>query len=222
VLKVLGDFSMTVGGQPVDARAWQSRKARDLLKILAVNRGRPVTREAAMEWLWPESDPAALPARLSVALSTLRSVLGPAREGILADRTAMALDLGLITLDLEEFLKLAEGPDPAAAAAAYTGELLPADVFAEWAAMPREEAGSVFVTVAHEASQQALAKGLAGDAAVLCRRILSRDAYDERAHRRLIKALQLDGAHGEARRAQANYAAKMAELGLPSPIAPGR
>ena len=57
--------------------AWQSRKARDLLKLLVARRGHPMTREAAAEAMWPGEDPEPLGNRLSVALSTIRKVLDP-------------------------------------------------------------------------------------------------------------------------------------------------
>ena len=81
--------------------AWQSRKARDLLKILAARRGRPLTRDAAAEALWPNEHPGPLPNRLSVALSTLRKVLDPERvapaDHFIAARQPIAGAVGSIT-----------------------------------------------------------------------------------------------------------------------------
>ena len=58
-------------GEPVPLGAWQSRKARDLLKILVARRGRPTPREALMEALWPGQSPGPLGNRL----------LGPPQHG---------------------------------------------------------------------------------------------------------------------------------------------
>lgn len=70
---------MTRRGTVVPASAWQSRKARDLLKVLMCRRGRPIHREQLMELLWPDEDPKRTSNRLSVALSTVRAVLDPER-----------------------------------------------------------------------------------------------------------------------------------------------
>ena len=70
---------MVRDGEVVLATAWQSKKARDLLKILVARRGRPTTRETFFELLWPDEDPEPLGNRLSVAQATVRSVLDPER-----------------------------------------------------------------------------------------------------------------------------------------------
>ena len=56
-IQVLGRFEVRVGNQPVPATAWQSRKARDLLRILVARRARVVPREELAELLWPDDDP---------------------------------------------------------------------------------------------------------------------------------------------------------------------
>ncbi|GFJ86348.1 hypothetical protein Phou_105280 [Phytohabitans houttuyneae] len=51
-IRVLGGFAVLIDGQPVPTSTWQSRKARDLLRILIARRGRPVPREELVELLW--------------------------------------------------------------------------------------------------------------------------------------------------------------------------
>ena len=53
-----GAFACCATGAPVPRSAWRSRKARDLLKMLVARHGRPVSRDALIEALWPEEDPA--------------------------------------------------------------------------------------------------------------------------------------------------------------------
>ena len=45
----LGRFRVLRDGEPIPPTAWQSKKARDLLKILVSRRGRPTTRETLFE-----------------------------------------------------------------------------------------------------------------------------------------------------------------------------
>lgn len=106
-IRCLGAFRMFRDGRPVPATAWQSKKARTLLKILIARRGRSTPRALLMEELWPEDDPAKLSNRLSVALATARGDPDKAYAAdhhIAADKDAMRLDLGHIALDVEDFL----------------------------------------------------------------------------------------------------------------------
>ncbi len=49
-------------------------------------------------------------------------------------------------------------------------------------------------------------------------RLLAHDAYDERAHLRLVESLAQSGRHGEAHRRYSTYTQRMAELDV-EPIA---
>jgi hypothetical protein len=53
VVNVLGGFVVLDGGLPVPTSSWQSKVARDLFKMLAINRGRPIHREVLIDRLWP-------------------------------------------------------------------------------------------------------------------------------------------------------------------------
>jgi DNA-binding SARP family transcriptional activator len=79
-IRALGGFRVFRDGASVPLREWQSRKARDLLKLLVARVGRPAPRECLLEALWPEQDPCQTRPRLSVALSTVRAVLDPGRR----------------------------------------------------------------------------------------------------------------------------------------------
>ena len=78
-IRAFGRFEVLVAGEPVPATQWQSRKARDLLRILVARRGRPVPRGELSELLWPDDDPERTGHRLSVLLSIVRGVLDPFR-----------------------------------------------------------------------------------------------------------------------------------------------
>jgi len=112
-IRALGGFRVFRDGVAVPVREWQSRKARDLLKLLIARLGRPAPRECLLEALWPDQDPYRTRARLSVALSTVRAVLDPERRldpehYVTATRDTVALDTGKLVLDLEAFLGEAE------------------------------------------------------------------------------------------------------------------
>jgi ATP/maltotriose-dependent transcriptional regulator MalT/DNA-binding SARP family transcriptional activator len=237
-IHTLGAFGVVREGHAVPLEEWQSRKARDLVKLLVARRGRPVPREALIEALWPGQDPKKTANRLSVALSTARSVLDPGRRFdseryLHASSDAVALVRGSIVVDVEAFLADAEAglaasrggaaADAAvlleAAEAAYTGDFLEEDPYEDWAAPLREEARAAYIAVADALAGQAAAANDHQGAIRYRLRVLERDRYDEGAHLGLISALTAGGRHGEARRVYRSYAARMDEIGVePAPF----
>jgi DNA-binding SARP family transcriptional activator len=238
-ITTLGRFSVARHGQPIPLAAWQSRKARDVLKLLAARRGRPVTRDAAAELLWPGEDAGRLPNRLSVALSTVRKVLDPERSHdadyfIAADRQALSLRTEHVNLDVirflhaaEESLRLASRGDWGAAErrlreaeSLYTGDFLEEDQYEDWTVDCREEARSAAQQVARLLARVAVDRGEEEEATRHLLRLLERDPYDADAWTALIGSQLRLRRFGEARRQHASYARRMAELAIaPVPLA---
>ncbi len=233
-VRSLGAFRVFRDGVPIPATAWQSKKARALLKILLARRGRSTPRDLLMEALWPEQDPARLANRLSVALATVRAVLDPHKghppeHFVAADKDSIRLELEHVTVDVEEFLGHArdglalasagradEAVTPLAEAEAlYVGDFLEEDLYEDWAADLREEARATYIAVARTLAERALESGDRDAAVRYYLRILDKDFWDEEAHLRLVSALERAGRHGEARRRYGAYAARMGELDLP-------
>jgi DNA-binding SARP family transcriptional activator len=227
----LGRFAVLHGGEPVPLAAWQSRKARDLLKLLVARRGHTVTREAAAEAMWPEEDPEPLGNRLSVALSIIRRVLDPGRRHppdhyVVADAQAIALRLDRAGVDLIDFLRVADqatdlmAKDDRAGAEAllrrarqlYAGDFLEEDLYEEWAVEAREEARSRLLTILRLLARLAAGRGDDESAGQYLGQLLERDPYDEDAWLALIAGQLRLRRHGEARRRYAVYARRMREL----------
>jgi ATP/maltotriose-dependent transcriptional regulator MalT/DNA-binding SARP family transcriptional activator len=237
-IQTLGVFRLLREGHAVAASSWQSKKARQLLKLLVARRGRPAARDVLMHALWPEEDPDRLGNRLSVALATIRSVLDPEKRYppdhfVAADAHAAGLVVAHLAIDIETFLAQARAGlradaehrlDEAealleAAEAGYTGDFLEEDLYEDWAAPLREEARAAYVGVARALARLADRRG-DDEAAVRYRlRILERDRYDEGAHLGLVAALARTGRHGDARRRYGAYTATLQELDLePAPF----
>ncbi len=228
-VRTFGRFEVIVkAGEPV---TWQSRKARDLLRILIARRGRPVPREELGELLWPEEDPAKVPHRLSVALSTVRGALDPdkrmpADHFIQPGQGSVSLDNVRIDIDLEDFLLAAEhglrlvreGEHSQArsvlgdAQRLYGGEFLGDEPYDDWAVPAREEARSVYLRVVRTLAELCQDAGETAEAVGYLYQILQLDPYDESAHKTLIDLLSGHGWHGEAQRAQARYREAMGAL----------
>lgn len=232
-----GRFAVLLAGEPVPLAAWQSRKARDLLKVLAARRGRPITREAAAEALWPREPPQPLGNRLSVALSTIRKVLDPGRAHpqdhyVVADARSIALRTDHVDVDLIEFLRaadqaidlMARGDRAAAigplrrARQLYAGDFLEEDLYEDWAAETREEARTRLLSVLRLLASLAADGGDDESAGQYLGQLLEREPYDEDAWLGLIAGQLRLRRHGEARRRYAAYVQRMSELGV-TPVA---
>jgi ATP/maltotriose-dependent transcriptional regulator MalT/DNA-binding SARP family transcriptional activator len=223
----LGTFQVLRDGLPVPAREWQSKKARDLLKILIAHRGRPVARPRLAELLWPDVNSDRFGNRLSVQLSTLRAVLAVDQgtgdiEPVVADRNAVSLDPSLVDVDVERFLAAVEAAraadrhnDPAGlallidAVEMYHGEFLVEELYEDWATQTREEVRSsyaallrILVRVVSDVDQRV----------DYLLKLLDLDGYDEGAHLQLVHTLREARRYGEAHRRYELYAERMAEI----------
>jgi DNA-binding SARP family transcriptional activator len=230
----LGGLRVLRQGVALTPAAWQSRKARELLKLLAARLGRPTPREQICDVLWPDEPVERRASRLSVTLSTLRGVLDPAHASaadvfVAADREHVWLDLAAVELDVAGFLAAARravgGVSRATIAeladveARYTGEFLDDDPYAEYAVGVREEARALYLQVARQLAERLAQSGEPDRAGHLYLRLLQRDPFDEAAHLALVEVLDRAGHRGEARRAYRIYVERMAELDIePAPF----
>ncbi len=235
-IRVLGQFEVLVGGQPVPLPAWRSRQARTLLKILVGRRGRPVPRSELCELLWPDDDPQRTGHRLSVLLSAVRTVLDPTKlwptdHYVRADLAGISLDLSRVTVDVEHLLvdaahgiQLARDGDVAGAReilsdvdTAYRGDAFDDEPYEEWADGFREQARAVWLQGLRELADLCRRAGNRNQAAACLVRLLVADPYDEAAHRALVEVLVGAGRHGEARRAHDRWAKAMRSIDAPLP-----
>jgi DNA-binding SARP family transcriptional activator len=67
------------GGEEVEPRAWQRKKAQQMLALLLTNRHRWLLREQICDWLWSEDGAADAETQFKVTLNALNAVLEPAR-----------------------------------------------------------------------------------------------------------------------------------------------
>lgn len=236
VVRALGRFEVRLSGRPVPVSQWQSRKARDLLRILVARRGRPVPRSELSELLWPADDPERTGHRLSVLLSIVRAVLDPAKDFgpdwfIVADQGSIALDLTTVRVDVEDFLaQVAHGrrllergmtvPARAMFLAAdreYRADVFEDEPYDDWSRPMREEVRAAYLSLLRMLARTS--RTVAGPAAATgyLLRVLERDPYDEPAHCALVRALVAAGQHGEARRAFDRYAEAMRAIGVRPP-----
>ncbi len=241
-ITTLGRFQLLLDGQPVGVSAWQSRKARDLLKILIAHHDHAVTRDAAADALWPGDPTDRVANRLSVALSVLRKVLDPGRTRaadhfLAAGHRSIALRTDRVEVDVVAFDRLArdgialvDDGRPAEAEEAlrkaerlYAGDFLEEDLYEDWAVDRRETARGLAQTVSRLLARLAADRGDDEAAGHHLWRLLERDPYDEDAWQAALGTQLRLGRLGQARQLYSGYTRRMGELGVvPLPLAHAR
>lgn len=192
-VRVLGGFGVAVDGRPVPTDAWRSRRAADLVKLLAIEAGHRMHREQAMDLLWPDLPADAAGANLRKAVHYARRALG-SPDAIALTGHVLALWPGaVLDCDLERFDRAADAAlasgdaaECAAAADLYTGDLLPDDRYEWWVEERRTKVRTRYLALLRAAGDWA--------------RLLEWDETDEEAHRALMRQHLAAGRRREALR----------------------
>jgi DNA-binding SARP family transcriptional activator len=142
-IRLLGGFRLWVGPRLIEDDRWRLRKARSLVKLLALSPDHRLQREEAMDLLWPDSGRKATSNNLRYTLHATRRILDPtvgSRYLASEDGSLVLCPGGSLWVDVQAFEEAAatarRSRDPAAYRAAielYAGDLLPEDRYEEWA-----------------------------------------------------------------------------------------
>jgi non-specific serine/threonine protein kinase len=164
---LLGGFRVSVGSRSIGEQGWRLRKARSLLKVLALSPGHRLHREQAMELLWPDLRQEAALNNLHYALHVARRTLEPSALAsssaassaasrylhLWDERLALCPDSPL-WVDVDAFEEAAATArhtlEPAAFRAAidlYAGELLPHDRYEPWVEERRAELQGLYLSL---------------------------------------------------------------------------
>lgn len=214
-VRLLGGFEVRLSGEHVTG--FESQKVRALLAYLAMNAGKPISRELLASLLWSDKSPDASRRNLRQALHNLRSACGAVDDSapvIQVRRQDLELDPGVdLVLDVKLFEKGVERafsgdrPDPGILAEAvrhYEGDFLAgffikdSPPFEEWMILEQErlreaaiEAHRSLVSIRLEAGEHRLGIDHA-------RRLLTLDPLSEEAHRQLMRLYAEAGRQGPA------------------------
>jgi predicted ATPase len=141
VVRLLGGFGAVVDDVAVGDGAWRLRKARQLVKMLALAPGHRLHREQVLDLLWRDREPGA-------ALNNLHQAVHAARRALGADAIEVRDELLRLVadIDVDRFEDAAREARRArtqaaylAALSLYCGEMLPEDRYEDWAAARRDE-----------------------------------------------------------------------------------
>lgn len=144
-IQLLGGFAVEVDGRPTSSHCWNRRSAAALVKILALAPGHQLHREKVMDLLWPDEAPIDCAPKLHKAAHYARKATSSDRTVVLRNDVVHLFPDAVLTVDVVEFERLAKEAvaedDPMIARRALTwcrGELLPADLYDDWARDRRE------------------------------------------------------------------------------------
>jgi pimeloyl-ACP methyl ester carboxylesterase/DNA-binding SARP family transcriptional activator len=210
-INLLDGFAVRVDGIRVHDEAWARRDAAAVVKVLALAEGRRLHREQLIERLWPGLDVDEAGPRLHKAAHYARRAMDRADAVVL--RSEMVSLLPGVPVDVDAFRFEADaraalahgGVGPAEEVLdRYGSTLLPADLYADWAADSRERLAELRGDLLRQARRW--------------RTILDRDPLDEQAHVGLMRELARAGdARAALRQFERMDRALRRELG----VAPG-
>lgn len=201
----LGTLRVVRDGYTVAENEWQTRQARQLLKILITERPRPVSTDRLIDLLWPESTSPAAATTLRSAVNALRNVLEPERPHRAPAKYVITQNPGYafrehdqIWLDVDAFaaaLALAEKSTTPAdkarhlqtAVDCYTDDYLTSDPYADWARNERERLRECYLTALLQLAALQAEQGAYTAAIAMVRQVLTRDPVRENAYQLLMR-----------------------------------
>src|SRR4051812_21264153 len=213
---LLGGFAAAVDGTAVPDSAWRLKKARELVKLLALARGHRLHRDQAMDVLWRELAPSAAANNLHQAVHVARRALGSdaidVRDEVLS--LVAEVDVDLLDAAAAEARRLKTPAAYRAALSLCRGELLPENRYDDWAETRREDLATLAAELADEWEElgSAAAFGLPADASSFVGR--SRELTELESLLKRTRLLTLAGTGGVgktrlalelARRVEASY-----------------
>jgi DNA-binding SARP family transcriptional activator/tetratricopeptide (TPR) repeat protein len=215
-VRLLGGFVI----EGLDERTLGTRKARILLKRLAVAAGRPVSTDELSDAVWGDDRPSRPNDQLSVLVSRLRGVLGADRIPRTDAGYSLAADwtdvVELRSLATEVEARMRAGELGAAMAGAQSvlalanGSLLPEED-AEWVDAARPAIDRLVADARLLAAEAALAAGSPAEARAAAQGVLDHDPYDEVALRLVMRADVGAGRPGAALAAYAHVRHRLAD-----------
>ncbi|HEX5165571.1 MAG TPA: BTAD domain-containing putative transcriptional regulator, partial [Thermomicrobiales bacterium] len=210
-VQLLGGFRLEVGSHSVDEFNWRLRKARSLVKLLALAPRHRMHREQVLDLLWPDHDPEAagnnLRSTLHVARRMLEQHAGPVPAiAVRADYLFLFPDHDVWS-DVEAFedaataARLTRDPDSFLIATShYRGELLPEDRYEPWAEERRERLRLTWLSLLRDLTALYEQRGEQRSAIDVLLQMTSAEPADEAAHVALMRLYAQTGQRLQALR----------------------
>jgi DNA-binding SARP family transcriptional activator len=206
---MLGEFRLYINGTLISSKHWHTRQARQLFKLLLLNRGHTLSARRLIDLLWPEAEDREIAYKtLRSAVSSLRAVLEmqrkPGESFRFVPRSSEAgytlrfppgstvwidvneferlMDQALTTQNVSEGTQLVE-----AALSLYTGDFLAEDEEASWTQAERTRLRDRYFSGVSRLMEWWLEAGRYNDAIALGRKALDVDACREPLYRLIMQ-----------------------------------
>jgi predicted ATPase/DNA-binding SARP family transcriptional activator len=212
-LCLLDGFAVLVDGRAIPDGAWRSRKARQLLKLLALAPDHRLHRDDALEALWPDLTAEGATKALYQVLFHLRRTLDPALpRGAASPHVRLERDrivllaTGGVETDVADFeratatARVSGGPAAIRTALALGGELLPDDRYEEWTLARRQALRDQRLALLAALAAAQERAGEAEEAAAALQQVLELEPAHEPAHAGLMRLYAAAGRRDEALR----------------------
>src|SRR6266545_2674904 len=207
-VRLLGRFAVWAGEREVPEEAWRLRKARSLVKLLALAPGRRLHRERVGELLWPERELRSVANNLHQAAFVARRALDAAAAGAGTFLAFQDDSLSLsraVEVDVDAFEAAAVQARAQRtrevyqeALGLYGGELLPEDLSEHWTAARRLALREQHVALLLELAELDAGAGRRAAAVEAAQQAILEAPLHEGAHRALMRFLVADGRRQEA------------------------
>src|SRR5919198_314588 len=203
-VQLLGGFAVWVAGEQVPDSSWRLRRAKSVIKLLALAPERRLHREQLVELLWPGEDPAGN--SLHQVLYTARRALGPvAGERLTLRDDVVALAGDDVWVDVDAFERAAADARDRrtieayrAARERYPGDLLPEDRYEDWTTARRESLRETYLALFVEEAEVQAGDGDGAGAIATLQRAVVADPLHEAAHRALMGVFAAEGRRQQA------------------------
>ena len=200
--------------------AWRLKKARELVKLLALAPGHRLHREQAMDVLWRDRAPAAAANNLHQAVHVARRALDADAIEVRDEVLLLAADVDVDRFELAAADARRAGTPAAyrAALALYGGELLPENRYDDWAEARRDELAELAAELADElAALGPAAERRSGSRPTRARSsVASRELAELKALLQRTRLLTLAGTGGAGKTRLALELARAAEPSYPA------
>lgn len=202
-VRVLGSLEVRRGEHVLTAKELGGPRQRQVLEILLLSPGAPVSKHRLLELLWGDSAPAGAMGTLESYVSVLRRHLQPGQATTGPLKTTNGgylMDASLVEADLHRFDRLLESARCAPAYEAYrllgqaldiaSAPLLENELGCEWAQSQRDVHATRVREARLLAAETALQLGQAPEALAHARAVLGQDPLEERAWTVLVLGLE--------------------------------
>ena len=202
-IHLLGRFRVLVDDVPIEDARWGRRKAKTLVKLLALqplrHGFRQMHREELMTLLWPDLEPEPAFNNFNKALHAARRSLEPSlttgrasrflqtREQLVQLAGEVSVDVSAFESSAEDAIRTADSAKLESALSLYEGDLLPEDLFEDWTAVRREHLRALKDQVLLKLAEVCEASANLPAAVEAYRQLIASDPCNEAAHRGVMR-----------------------------------